>query len=149
MRDFTRCVELQSSLSSSVLLQQNHGHHHKRKLKLGAQQEARSEFWIPTVDEVNVGRKKASAAQSCRDRREEGKQSRVCVFISGARLWERSGGCRAEVEEHLGGAATPACSPSEPQSHTSSRGAQLSSAGRSRRVNTHRGGGGLNLHSLP
>lgn len=63
-----------------------------------------------------------------------------CVFISGARPWERSGGCRAEVEQRLGGAATPACSPSEPQSRTSSRGAQLCSAERSKRVNTHSGG---------
>ncbi|KAA8585426.1 hypothetical protein FQN60_004120, partial [Etheostoma spectabile] len=139
MRDLLRFVKLQSCtpLVSAApcepkVSNKNHGHHHhhhKRKLKLGAQQEARPEFGIITVDDLNVGTQKTSAAQSCSERREEEKQSRVGVFIRGA----RSGGCRAGVEERLGGAATPACSLSEPQSHTSSRGAPLCSAGRSRR----------------
>lgn len=119
----------------------SHGHHHKRKLRRGAQREARARFWIIVV-ELNVGRgrdrdREEHRAELHRATGETARRSRVCVFISAPRPWERSGGCRAEVEQRLGGAATPACSPSEPQSRTSSRGARLSSAERSRRVNTH------------
>lgn len=53
---------------------QNHGHHHKRKL--GAQQEARSEPGITAADELSVG------TESCRERREEEKLSRLCVRVS-------------------------------------------------------------------
>lgn len=52
------------------------------------------------------------------------------------------GACRPGAQRHPGGAATPACSPSEPQSPTSSRGAPLSSAGSSTRVGSLRGRGG-------
>lgn len=75
-----------------------------------------------------------------RKKRDKAKQSKAKqrVSIHLGRLVKRSGGCRAEVER-LGGAATPTCSPSEPQSHTSSRGIKSCSAEMSRRVNRLRG----------
>lgn len=80
--------------------------------------------------------------------RERGAKKR-CVFFYKPGCGTQEARCQAGVEERPGGAATQACNPSEPRSRTSSRGAPLSSAGRSKRVNTHARGGGVSAHSPP